>query len=98
MRTMLRVSFPVEQSNKAIKDGSLPKLMGKMMEQLKPEAAYFFPDKGRRSALFVFDLKDTSHLPVIVEPFFEALHAEVKVTPVMNADDLKAGLEKVMKG
>jgi hypothetical protein len=97
VRTMLRVSFPVEQSNKAIKDGSLPQLMGKMLEQLKPEAAYFFPDNGRRTALFVFDLKEPAQIPTVVEPFFEALHAEAYLTPVMNADDLKAGLGKLAK-
>ena len=97
MRTMLRIHMPVEHSNKAVKDGSLAKLMGKMLEQLKPEAVYFFPDDGMRSALFVFDLKDPSQIPVIAEQFFEVLHAEISMTPVMNADDLKAGLEKVMK-
>jgi len=97
MRTMMRIHLPVEQSNNAVKDGSLPKLMGKMIDQLKPEAAYFFPDDGLRSALFVFDLKDPSQIPAVAEPFFEILHAEVTLTPVMNADDLKAGLEKVMK-
>ena len=97
MRTMLKIHFPVDQSNKAVKDGSLPQLMGKMLEQLKPEAAYFLPDKGRRSAIFVFDLKDPSQIPMVAEPFFEALHAEVEMTPVMNAEDLKSGLGKLMK-
>ena len=95
MRTMLKVSFPVEQSNKAIKDGSLPQLMGKMLKQLKPEAAYFFPDNGRRTGLFVFDLKEPSQIVAVAEPFFEALHAEVYMTPVMNAEDMKAGLGKL---
>jgi hypothetical protein len=71
--------------------------MGQMMDQLKPEAAYFFPDDGMRSALFVFDLKEPSQIPAIAEQFFQVLHAEISMTPVMNADDLKAGLEKVMK-
>jgi hypothetical protein len=93
---MMRIHLPVEQSNNAVKDGSLPKLMGKMIDQLKPEAAYFFPDDGLRSALFVFDLKDPSQIPMVAEPFFEILHAEVTLTPVMNADDLKAGLAKIM--
>ena len=97
MRTMLKVLFPVEASNKAMKEGALEKTIGKMIEQLKPEAAYFFPDSGRRSAIFVFDLKEPSDIVLTVEPFFSALNAEVFLVPVMNAEDLKAGLANLMK-
>jgi hypothetical protein len=45
----------------------------------------------------VFDMKDASSIPVVAEPFFMGLNADVQFTPVMNADDLKAGLEKAMK-
>jgi len=97
VRTMLKVLFPVEASNKAMKEGALEKTIGKMLEQLKPEAAYFFPDGGRRSAIFVFNLKEPSDIVLTAEPFFSALNAEVYLVPVMNADDLKAGLAKLMK-
>jgi hypothetical protein len=97
VRTMLKVRFPVEASNKAVKDGTLEKTFGKMLEQLKPEAAYFFPDGGQRSALFVFDLKEPSDIVLAAEPFFSAMEAEVSLVPVMNGDDLKAGLAKLKK-
>jgi hypothetical protein len=97
MRTMLKVSMPVETGNRAIKDGSLPKLMGSLMEQLHPEAAYFFAENGKRTALMVFDMKDAAQIPSIAEPFFMGLDAEITLTPVMNADDLKAGLEAAAK-
>jgi len=95
MRTMLKVLLPVEASNKAVKDGSLERTMGKMLEQFKPEAAYFFPDGGRRSALFVFDLKEPQDIVTVAESFFSSLNAEVYLVPVMNAEDLKAGLGKL---
>jgi len=94
---MLKVLFPVEASNKAMKEGALEKTIGKMLEQLKPEAAYFFPDGGRRSAIFVFNLKEPSDIVLTAEPFFSALNAEVILVPVMNAEDLKAGLARLMK-
>lgn len=97
MRMMLRITMPVETSNRAVKDGSLPKVIGSVLEKLKPEAAYFFPDNGKRSGLFVFDLKDVSEIPMLVEPFFLSLDATVDLTPVMNADDLKSGLGKAQK-
>lgn len=97
MRMMLRVSFEVEAANKAIRDGSLPKMMQSVMEELKPEASYFMTDRGKRTGLIFFDLKDSSDLPSIAEPFFQNLHAAVEFRPVMNADDLRSGLEKLAK-
>jgi len=97
MRTMARFTFPVEASNKAVKDGSLAKIIGKTLESLKPEAAYFLAHDGKRSAMIVFDLKDPSDIPVIAEPMFAGLSASVEFFPVMNADDLRAGLEKVAR-
>jgi hypothetical protein len=44
MRTMLKISIPVTTGNKAVQDGSLPRVMQTTLEALKPEAAYFFPD------------------------------------------------------
>jgi len=92
---MLRVTIPVEHGNKVIKDGSLAKTFQSFIEEHKPEAAYFLADKGLRSGLFVFDLKDTTDIPRIAEPLFHHLNASIEATPVMNADDLRAGLGKV---
>ena len=62
------------------------------IERLKPEAAYFFLDKGKRTTLFVLDLAEPSEIIPLVEPLFAQMKAEVSLTPVMNADDLFAGL------
>jgi len=97
MRVMMKVSIPVEAGNKALKDGSLSKTMMKFVEKMKPEASYFLPKNGQRTAIFVFDLKDPSFIPVVVEPFFVGLNASIAITPVMNAEDMKAGVEKAMK-
>ncbi len=92
MRTMLQVSVPVERGNKAIADGSLPKLVQGLLADLKPEAAYFFPSEGLRSFVVVFDLADPSQIPAIAEPLFMLLDAEVDFRPVMTAEDLAKGL------
>lgn len=97
MRTMLKIAIPVESGNAAIRDGRLPKLMAEQLERLRPEAAYFFADRGVRTALFVIDLKDPSDIPVIAEPFFMELNATVEAAPVMNAEDLKKGLAKAQQ-
>jgi hypothetical protein len=91
---MIRVTIPVEAGNKAFQNGTLQKTIMGMLEQLKPEAAYFFPDRGVRTSIFVIDLKDPSDIPVIAEPLFENLNAAVEFLTVMNVDDLKKGFEK----
>ena len=95
MRTMLKVSMQVEAGNQAIKDGKLPKIMENALQTLRPEAAYFFTENERRTAMMVLDLKDPCQIPVIAKTFFAGLNAEVQFTPVMNADDLKKGLASV---
>ena len=63
------------------------------MTKLKPEAAYFVAQDGLRSAMIFFDMQDASDIPGIVEPLFMGFDAEVELLPVMNADDLKKGLD-----
>ena len=98
MRTLAKISFPVEAGNAAIQAGTLPQLIQSTIDKLKPEAAYFFADHGQRSALIVFDLKSPSDIPSIAEPFFIGANASVEFIPVMNADDLKTGLGKLSNG
>ncbi|MGC1180882.1 MAG: hypothetical protein WA884_18120 [Methyloceanibacter sp.] len=58
-----------------------------------PEAAYFVAQDGLRSAMIFFDMQDASDIPGIVEPLFMGFDAEVELLPVMNADNLKKGLD-----
>jgi len=97
MRTMLRWTVPVEKGNEAIKDGSLQKTLESLAQQLKPEAAYFWPERGERAGLMVFDMKDPAEIPQIAEQLFMTLDAAVELTPVMNADDLQRALSRVSK-
>ena len=96
MRTMIRIKVPVEAGNKAIQDGSLQKTIMEALQRLKPEAAYFFPEHGVRTAIMVVDLKESSEIPAIAEHFFSRLNAAVELLPVMNAEDLKEGLAKIV--
>ena len=93
MRIMLKAQLPVEKGNEAIADGTLPKTIEEAMTRLKPEAAYFFAEDGKRTALMIFDMDYVSQIPVVAEPFFVNLNADVDFRPVMNAEDLQKGLQ-----
>ncbi|MFC9467353.1 hypothetical protein [Streptomyces coelicoflavus] len=95
MRVLLKATLDTEKANEAIRAGKLPEVISRTLDQLKPEAAYFGPLGGRRTALLVFDMQDSSELPPTGEPFFTELNAEVEVSPVMNADDLRKGLSQL---
>jgi hypothetical protein len=95
MRVLLKATMDTEKGNEAIRNGTLAKLVQESMEQIKPEAAYFTSDHGRRTAYIVFDMQDSSQMPVISEPFFLNLDAEVTLTPVMNMEDVQKGLSQL---
>ena len=68
MRVLMTVKIPTEAGNAAIKDGSLPEIIGKALDSLKAEAAYFTSEEGMRTALIFFDMADSSDIPPAAEP------------------------------
>ncbi|MFL5864095.1 MAG: hypothetical protein ACJ780_25540 [Solirubrobacteraceae bacterium] len=97
MRTMMKVQVPTAAGNEAIKNGSLPEIMGKALAALDAEAAYFTAEDGMRTALIFFDMADSSDIPLAAEPFFMGLNAKITFAPVMNADEMRAGVGKAME-
>lgn len=101
MRMMMQLVIPVEAGNQAARTGAFGPPLQKMLEPLKPEAAYFTTGaSGERGGFVIFDMKETSQLPGFAEPFFLAFNARVTFFPVMNAADLAnaiPGIEKAVK-
>jgi hypothetical protein len=98
MRVMMIASLPVEPFNAAVKDGSTGAKMKKIMDQLKPEAAYFTALNGKRTAILIVDLADASKIPSLAEPWFLTYNAAVDFYPVMTPQDLgAAGLDGLGK-
>jgi hypothetical protein len=95
MRMMMKAKMDTTTASKAIHEGRMPTVMQSMMEQLKPEAAYFGPEGGQRTAFIVFQLDDPSQLPMISEPLFSELGATIEIFPVMDRDDLERGLSAI---
>lgn len=92
MRVLLRVELPVEAANAAIRAGTMAKTIQTILDEQKPESAYFLASHGKRCGLIVLDLKDPSQIPAVAEPWFLAFNASIEIQPVMTPTDLaKAG-------
>jgi hypothetical protein len=95
---MMHISIPVEAGNHAARTGSLGPTMEKILAAMKPECAYFTAtESGERGGFVVFDLKDTSQIPAVAEPFFLAFNAKLTFSPAMTPEDLAKGLPGIEK-
>jgi hypothetical protein len=96
MRFVMQLSFPLEKFNKAVLDGSIGEKMARILDEIKPEAAYFCADDGKRGGFLIIDMKDTAEMPKLAEPWFLSFDANVKFLPAMTPSDLqKSGLDKI---
>ncbi|MET9733451.1 hypothetical protein ABZZ79_23200 [Streptomyces sp. NPDC006458] len=95
MRVMLKASMDTEKANELIRSGKMADLLKAHLERIRPEAAYFGAENGKRTCYLVLDLQDSSDMPKLAEPFFMELGAGVQFSPVMNVDDLQRGLAQL---
>jgi len=87
MRFLVKVSIPVEAGNAAAKEGFA--VIRTILDQQKPEAAYFIADGGQRTVILIIDLADAADIPRLAEPWFLSLNASVEATPAMVPEDLQ---------
>jgi len=94
MKFMLRLHFPAEHGNKMLQDPNFQKNLEGVLNQIKPEAAYFCPIEGERGMYLVVNLQSADMIVKIAEPLWMALNCKMDLTPVMELSDLKKGLQK----
>ena len=98
MKILLNVKLPNGPFNAAVKDGTVGAKMKRILDTLKPEAAYFTEQNGQRSGILVVELTDASKIPSLAEPWFLTFDASVELCIAMTPEDLaKAGLEEIGK-
>ena len=89
MRMLMNVSFPHEEFNKAVRDGSIGGKIERILEDIKPEAVYFTEQSGQRGAILIVNLDTPSKVPKLAEPFFLLFKADVKFQIVMSPEELQ---------
>jgi hypothetical protein len=98
MKMLLHVDIPHEPFNSLVRAGTAGETLTKILDSLKPQAAYFTEQDGRRGAFLVIDVASPSDVPGFAEPFFLKFNADCRFRIVMSPDDLaKAGLGELGK-
>jgi hypothetical protein len=98
MRMMLTATFPHEPFNTLVRENKAGAILGRILEELKPEATYFMEQHGERCAVLIVDIADASRIPSFAEPFFLNFNADTRFRIVMSPADLgKAGLDELGK-
>lgn len=100
MRMCVKVEIPVEVGNALAKSGKLGIVIQSILEEQKPEAAYFMEMNGHRTGLIFVNIREESQIPAIAEPWFLALKAHVEFHPAMIPEDLinaEAAIERAVR-
>jgi hypothetical protein len=98
MKMLLTVTFPPEPFNSLVRSGKVGDIIGRILEEIKPETAYFTEHEGNRGGIFVVNVQSPSDIPAFAEPFYLNFQANCTFRILMNPEDLqKAGLEELGK-
>jgi hypothetical protein len=97
MRMLLKAVLDTEAVSEDVRSGAGGEAIDRLQEALQPEALYFFGEDGQRTVLAVFDLADPSQIPMITEPLYQGAKAKVTLTPCMNLEDVKKGMEEAAR-
>ena len=88
MNVLVIVTFPIEPFNSMVKSGTAGEIIGRVVDDIKPEVNYFTELDGNRGAVMVVDIPSASAVPKIAEPWFLNFDAECEFKIAMTTDDL----------
>jgi hypothetical protein len=95
---LMHVKIPHKDFNAAVRDGSVGRKVGRILEDTKPEAVYFTEYNGQRGAIMIVNVADPSRVPGLAEPWFLSFNADVEFHIVMTPEDLgRSGLDELGK-
>ena len=98
MRMMVDFNFPLEPFNTLVRNGAAGQKIEQIMNDIKPEAAYFSTRDGKRGGIIIVDVADPSQIPAIAEPLFLTFDASVQFQIVISPEELgRAGHDELGK-
>lgn len=96
MKMLVNVIFPIEPFNSMVKNGSAGEIIGRVIDDIKPESIYLTEQDGSRGAVMIVEVPEASAIPAIAEPFFLNFEAYCEFRIAMTPEDLmKANLSKL---
>ncbi|MFZ0430708.1 MAG: panthothenate synthetase [Acidobacteriota bacterium] len=94
MRMLLFVTMPHEPFNTLVRTEQVGPILRHILDDLKPEVAYFTEEDGARGLMLAVEVADPSRVPALAEPFFLNFNADCRFRIAMTPADLeKAGLD-----
>ena len=90
MKCLLKVTLPGENASAAIRDGSMMEKMQRILGEIKPEAAYFAAEYGRRTQYLIVNVDDAKQLQTVAEPWWLLFNADVSIVPVFTLQDMES--------
>lgn len=98
MKMLLTVTFPHEPFNAKIKKGTIGEVLDKLMAEIKPEAAYFSLNEGKRHIFMLVNVNSGGDYVKYAEPFFLQFGADIKYDIVITPEEIKkSGLDEIGK-
>ncbi len=97
MRMLLKFSIDPENGDTLVKNGRMGETMASILEELRPEAAYFTDVDGTRGGYLVVNMDDASQIPAMTEPLLLELGATVHMQPVMTPEDLRGAAGEALQ-
>ena len=98
MRMIMQVQFPIEPFNTFVKDGSIGAKMHRILDEIKPEHAWFSERGGKRGGILIVNVDSGVDVPRLAEPWFLTLNADVEFKIAMTPEELgRSGLDNMGK-
>jgi hypothetical protein len=98
MKMLLNVTMPHEPFNEMTRKGTIGKTLEQILGEIKPEAAYFSLNNGKRHAVLVLNVDKPGDYVRYAEPFFLKFNADIKYDIVITPEEIRnSGLEAIGK-
>lgn len=96
MKMLVSAILPIEPFNSLVRSGKAGEILGRIIDDIKPESIYFTELEGNRAAVMIVEVSDASQIPAIAEPWFLNFEASCEFRIAMTPDDLmRADLVKL---